>query len=198
MNRRNIGARSKLIVVVTVFASALMLATLIAYSSGSILAAGDPTQIQSGIYLKLDGIVGESKDANHLGWIDISSFSWQVSQASSRGPASGLPDVESICLTSIVSKATPMLMLASVNGKMINNAVLEVTSVKDGVVHTYLTITLSKVIVSSYQLNQGNGEQPMDSFCLIFASVKVDYMVYSNEGVPEHTVVNWKVANSKI
>lgn len=28
------------------------------------------------LYLKIDGINGESQDSNHKGWIDIDSFSW--------------------------------------------------------------------------------------------------------------------------
>lgn len=32
------------------------------------------------MYLKVEGVTGESKDSNHTGWIDINSFSWGASQ----------------------------------------------------------------------------------------------------------------------
>jgi len=32
------------------------------------------------IYMKIDNINGESQDANHKGWIKVSSFSWGATQ----------------------------------------------------------------------------------------------------------------------
>lgn len=28
------------------------------------------------MFLKVEGVTGESKDSNHTGWTDITSFSW--------------------------------------------------------------------------------------------------------------------------
>lgn len=32
------------------------------------------------MFMKVDGVTGESKDSNHTGWTDITSFSWGASQ----------------------------------------------------------------------------------------------------------------------
>ena len=31
------------------------------------------------MFLKVEGVTGESKDSNHTGWTDITSFSWGAS-----------------------------------------------------------------------------------------------------------------------
>lgn len=32
------------------------------------------------MFLKVEGVTGESKDSNHISWTDITSFSWGASQ----------------------------------------------------------------------------------------------------------------------
>ncbi|GLR10537.1 hypothetical protein COO59_11810 [Mixta theicola] len=42
------------------------------------------------LFLKIDGIEGEAKDANHKGWITLSSFSWGTSQPGKMQTGGGL------------------------------------------------------------------------------------------------------------
>ena len=75
------------------------------------------------MFLKLDGIEGESKDAKHAGEIDIESFAWGMAQTGSghrgTGSGTGKVDVHDITITKVVDKSSPSLMLACANGKHI-------------------------------------------------------------------------------
>lgn len=41
------------------------------------------------IFLKIDGVTGESRDSRHQGWIQIESFSWGATQPSGMETGSG-------------------------------------------------------------------------------------------------------------
>jgi type VI secretion system secreted protein Hcp len=197
--------KKKLLIVVVVLASALILGSVLIYSRGigaTTQASANNIQDPSAVYLKLDGIDGESQDVNHTGWIDILSYNWGVNHTASKGGAFGLPKVNDMCFTTLVSKASPKLMLACANGKIIKTAVLSVTGKfsADGQIRTFLNITMKNAIVSSYKVS-GNGEElPMDSFCLNFASITMDYILYDVAGAVggvQHFTSTWNVATNQ-
>ncbi|BAN98234.1 Hcp1 protein [Plautia stali symbiont] len=41
------------------------------------------------MFLKVDGVTGKSKDSNHTGWTDITSFSWCATQPSNMSVGGG-------------------------------------------------------------------------------------------------------------
>ena len=63
-------------------------------------------------FLKVDGIDGESTDANHTNWIELTSFSTGMSQPVSTSSATGGRTAErvnigDIVVTKTVDKASP-------------------------------------------------------------------------------------------
>ena len=64
-------------------------------------------------FMKIEGIDGESKDASHDKWIDVSSIEWSL-PVEEKDAATGLPTGrrthEPIRVTKEIDKATPLLM----------------------------------------------------------------------------------------
>lgn len=136
-------------------------------------------------FLKIDGIEGESIDDRHRGEIDIMSFSWGMSNsgtfASGGGGGAGKASFGSIRLTTAVSKASPMIFESVATGKHFQNVTLSV--VKTGTVGgEFLKITLTDVIITSYQTGGMVGEVPTDSFKLNYAKIEFEYKPQKADG----------------
>src|SRR5262249_22133367 len=107
-------------------------------------------------FLKIEGIEGESKDAEHKGEIDILAVSWGAMQSGSfaygGGGGSGKVHMQDFHFSMGPNKASPKLFLACATGQHIPKAVL--TQRKAGKdQQEYLKITMSDLIVSSYVTN---------------------------------------------
>ena len=73
-------------------------------------------------FLKLDGIKGESKDAEHVDEIELLSMSFGVASGGIVGPGGGTNrpgKVQDIVVTKITDRSSTALMQFAVNGKVI-------------------------------------------------------------------------------
>jgi type VI secretion system secreted protein Hcp len=136
-------------------------------------------------FLKIDGISGESKDAKHKGEIDVEAWSWGETLAvpSGAGGGAGKVDIQALTLTAGLSKASPQLMLACASGKHIKNAVLTGRRAGKGQAE-FFTFTLDDVLVTSYQVAGGAGDEigPLDSISLDFSKILVKYRETKSDG----------------
>ena len=137
--------------------------------------------------LEIDKIKGESKDEKNPETIEVQSFSWGISNpgsfASGGGGGTGKASFQDLHFTASVSKASPLLALASATGQHISKAVLHVRKSGDNP-QEYYTITLTDVLVSSYQAggNEGSSALPVDQFSLNFAKIVFDYKPQDEKG----------------
>jgi type VI secretion system secreted protein Hcp len=73
------------------------------------------------IFLKLNGIDGESQDAVHTGEIDITSWAWEITQDSTMrsgsGGGAGKSTVSDITLTHNMDRSSPNLAKYCFTGK---------------------------------------------------------------------------------
>ena len=135
-------------------------------------------------FLKLDGVAGESAPDKHRNEIQLLSFSWGVSnptRAAANGRRTGRPTISDFSFTSTTSKASPTLFADCVTGK--NHSTAVITGFRSGGDQgaLFLKITLSDVLVSSYQTS-ASSEVPTDSTALSFR--KIEYSIYSQSGTP--------------
>ena len=130
------------------------------------------------MFLKIDGVAGESADAKHKGEIEILSFSWGVSQASTSSPGqwgSGKQSVQDFSISKTVDRASPKLMLACATGEHFKKAVLYCR--KAGKEQSdFLAITLNDCLISSFAPGGHSSGYPMDQFSLNFASIQFNYI----------------------
>ncbi len=142
-------------------------------------------------FLKLEGVDGESTDDRHKGEIEVESFSWGQNKpgleqlgagGSGGGAGAGKVSVHDLSLTMKSSKASPQLMMAVASGKHLKEAVLTVRKAgKDQA--EFFKITLSDVLVSSYQVaGGGSSSLPSDQISLNFAKIKMQYFPQKADG----------------
>ena len=137
------------------------------------------------MFLKLDGIKGESKDKGHPDEIHIESFSWGLNQTgtggSGGGGGAGKVSVHDISVTKFLDKASPELMLACCNGKHIKEGLITVRKAGENPVE-YLKIKLTDILVSGVQ-NAGHGSDLLtENVTLNFSKFHVDYQEQGKDG----------------
>lgn len=136
------------------------------------------------IFLKLDGVDGESKDDAHTNEIDIISFSHNINQAGSMGRAGGggvgKVSVGELNLVAEISKASPNLYINCCTGKHHASATLTVRKAGENPVE-FVVIEMTNVIVTSYTTS-GSGSYPIDEFSLNFEEIKVTYTEQNADG----------------
>jgi type VI secretion system secreted protein Hcp len=152
-------------------------------------------------FLKIDGIPGESTDSKHKGEINISSWSWGETQATGPGPGGGIGKVsmQDFRISKAVDKTSPKLMLACASSQLIKDAVLSCRKA-GGILNDFLTITLTEVRVSSYEIagNSGAAIDPTDQFALHFAKIECNYVQQNPDGtMGASTQAGWDVTNNK-
>jgi len=155
------------------------------------------------VFLKIDGIPGESKDAKHSGEIEVKSWSWGAQQfgtfASGGGGGAGKVSMSDITFMQTMQKSSPLLMLHCANGKHIPQAILTARKAGEDQ-QEYLKITLSDILVSSYQTGgTGAGEVPTESISLNFAKFEMAYAEQKADGSLEGPVTKgWDLKQNKV
>jgi type VI secretion system secreted protein Hcp len=88
------------------------------------------------VFLKLDGIEGESLDDKHKDEIDIESFQWGLSQSGTLsgggGGGVGKASFQDFSFTANISKASPKLFLACASGQHIKDGTITVRKAGKG------------------------------------------------------------------
>lgn len=138
------------------------------------------------MFLKIDGIKGESMDDKCKDQIDVLSFSWGAHQQSSMGAGggggAGKASVNDLSVTHMVDKASPNLLLALMGGKHIKEALLTVRKAGETPLD-YLKITMKDLIISSLQHGGSNGGDGLTEVInLSFSEFKVEYQPQGKDG----------------
>ena len=105
------------------------------------------TSGQSSIFLKLDGIEGESTRKGYEKWIEVIGMDQSTTQSGSFAGGGGAGKVKfgEFKIVKLVDKASPFLLLITAQGKHLRQATLVFTG--SDAVSNY-TITLSDVLLS--------------------------------------------------
>jgi len=137
------------------------------------------------MFLKLDGIKGESPDKAHKEEIQIQSFSFGVSQtgtsASGGGSGAGKASFQDIHIMKMADVATPPLLEACATGKHIKNALLTVRKA-GGKQEDFYKIKLTDLLVTSLQNSGAGDDQPMESLSLNFSKIEFEYYPQKADG----------------
>jgi type VI secretion system secreted protein Hcp len=135
-------------------------------------------------FLKIAGIDGESTDDRHRGEIDLLSFSWGVANSGSvaraGGAGAGRAEFSDFQLAFATSAASPALFIASATGQHLGSAVLTLRKA-GGEQQEYLQITLTDVLISSYQQSAG-GDHPTEQISLNFGKIEFEYRPQQRDG----------------
>jgi type VI secretion system secreted protein Hcp len=105
------------------------------------------------VFLKLDGIGGESTDDDHKGEIDVESFTFDAKRTSGKVKFSPLRVLK------VVDVSSPKLMQAAASGRHIHNGTLSFRRSGDPNGVEFLTYKLSDIVVSSYEEGGANPDK---------------------------------------
>lgn len=139
------------------------------------------------MFLKLKGIDGESQDAAHTGWIDILSWSWNVSHpvtgALASGSSSGKVDVADLTVTKYCDKSTGPLLQHCAQAKHIPDGEFHVRKHGDKPME-YLKWKFEQILVSNFSTGGAGNEKAMETVSLNMSKCELDYFEQKPDGSP--------------
>ena len=136
-------------------------------------------------YLKLDGIEGESADANYKKQIQILSWNWGASNISSvglnGGSGAGKVNLGDFSVTTFFDKATPRFFRSTCEGKHIPSGTM--FAIKAGAPggKPYLKVDFGQMFVTAIQMN-ADKEIPTVSLSFSYADITIDYGIQDAAG----------------
>jgi type VI secretion system secreted protein Hcp len=154
------------------------------------------------MFLKIDGVEGESKDKTHLKQIDVLAWSWGMSNTGSAhvggGAGSGKVNVQDVSITKWVDSASPKLVLACCEGSHYSQVLLTVRKAAGKAPLEYVKITLNEVLVAGISTGGSGGEERLtENVTLNFGKFSMDYTPQQDDG-SAGTAINaaWDVAGN--
>jgi type VI secretion system secreted protein Hcp len=136
------------------------------------------------VFLKINGVPGESKDSKHKDQIDVLSYSWGITQTGAMsyggGGGAGKANFGDFSFMMRMNKATPKLMQAVANGSHIQDAIL--TCRKAGEKQQeYMIYKFFDLLISSYQTS-ASSEEPTESVSFNFSKMEMEYKEQDSKG----------------
>ncbi|MBN3752370.1 type VI secretion system tube protein Hcp [Paraburkholderia sp. Tr-20389] len=138
------------------------------------------------IFMKINGIDGESQDSTHKREIEVLKWGWCVAQDSTMhtgsGGGAGKARVDDLQFEHLVDRASPNLMKYCLTGKHVDSAVLSVRKAGGNPLE-YLKLTMSDVIITQVRPAGSNDDNGiLEQVRLSFAKVKQEYVVQNEQG----------------
>lgn len=148
------------------------------------------------MFLKLDGIEGESADSRHPKEIEVFSFSQGISTPPPLpGGGGGKASFSDFNITKLVDKSTPTLYLKCAQGSHIKEALL-VLRQSGASGFEFYKIKLTDVLITSVQTSGSSGgdNRPAESISLNFARIEWTYIPQKADGSADTPVVTtWNI-----
>jgi len=154
------------------------------------------------IYIKLDGIDGESKDSKHKDWIDVVSISLGASQSSSvftgGGAGVGKANFDYFSFTHLIDKSSPNLFMYCAGGKHIKEVIASCCKVGDGS-QEYMRVTMNDVIITDLVITNENVEfLPKETVSMTYSRIRTEVKEQKADGSMSATVTGaWDVKENK-
>lgn len=153
------------------------------------------------MFLKLDGVTGESRDSKHEKEIDVLAWSWGMSQSGTThtggGGGAGKVNVQDLSFTKYVDNSSPTLIKFCCNGKHITSGTLTVRKAGETPLE-YIVITFEEIMVTAVSTGGSGGEDRLtENVTLNFAKFKETYTPQDAKGAPGTAVHGgWDIAQN--
>ncbi|MDF7660374.1 type VI secretion system tube protein Hcp [Erwiniaceae bacterium L1_54_6] len=146
------------------------------------------------VFLKIDGLMGESKDSAHQDWIDVGTYSWGVRRKGDT-PGSGATNYHHLTVHCQADKATAGALMYASNGNKVKK--VEISTCKAGGSQMeYYRITLESVIIIEVLLNE-SGSMTDVEYEFQADRVKFQYWEQCASGVKgAETRMGWNIKES--
>jgi type VI secretion system secreted protein Hcp len=153
------------------------------------------------IFIKLDGIAGECKQAQHKGWIDVLNYSYGASQSASTamggGGGVGKADFRPLTFTHVIDRSTPNLFKYCGAGKHIPKVELSACKAGDGS-QEFFNIKLFDVLIVEVSPNGSSGAETLESVSLAYSKIEIMIKEQNDNGSMGAAVHgNWNVKENR-
>ena len=154
------------------------------------------------MFLKLEGIDGESDDSAHANEIDVLSWSWGMSQSATmhmgKGGGSGKCSIQDLTITKYVDASTPNLIKFCCKGEHIGEATLVVRKAAGDQPLEYIKLTMNQVVVASISTGgSGSEDRITESVTLNFGKFGYEYVPQDDEGIGQASIpASWDIARN--
>jgi type VI secretion system secreted protein Hcp len=142
------------------------------------------------MFLKIDGVDGESTDDAHDKWIEVLSYSLGLSQpvsgvSATGGRTGGRADFQDLAIVKTIDNATPDLNIKCAKGEHIPKVELELC-LATGDKHTFMKYTLEDCIVTSISPggSAGGETKPLENVSFAYGKIKWEYTPIDHTGAP--------------
>ena len=129
------------------------------------------------LYLKVDGVDGDSLDKSHSHWINVLGYNHKIGMPDSSGNGNAVHG--DFVISKNLDTATPKLNLLASSGKQITNIVLEMANSSGQVIMIY---TLKNVILTSTSIVGSAGSRPVEQVSFKYQSITWKYMPIKPDG----------------
>ena len=154
------------------------------------------------MFLKLDGVDGESIDKEYAKCIDILSWTWGMSQTGTThhgsGGGAGKVAVQDITITKYVDKSSLQLTSNSCSGKHIDKGSIYVRKAGGDKPLTYIEIDMTEIIISSVSIaGTQSDDRIMETISLNFSKFAYTYYIQKDDGTGTKVgPISWDIAKN--
>lgn len=146
-------------------------------------------------FLRLDAIKGESTTRGFEDQIDVSAFSWGMTNPAAPGGGgggggAGRVSFQDLTVTKAVDAASPPLFAAAATGQHVRDAVLTVAASGDRP-DAYLRYCLRDVTVASLKEEGTGSERPVETVTFRYAQFAVAYGRQAADGSRTFLTQGW-------
>ncbi len=136
------------------------------------------------ILLKLDGIDGDCSIADWIGYITLSSVSWEITREFAESGKMGTQDVNvgmadlpPISIGKSMDKASVYLMQNSISGSSLGTAEIKfiAQSGTEGSGNVFLEFKLDNAIVASWSIDGSEDDRPTENCTLWYHKIWMQY-----------------------
>jgi len=151
------------------------------------------------VYLRLNGIIGDSQDQGHVGDIEIMNASFGVSQAglalSGGGAGATRSQFTPITIQKAADKTSPLLFVNCALGKSITSAKISFRNIGGPQApYDYLTIDLGTVFISSFNIDCTNGDALVnETVGIAYGAMKITFQPLNGAPISQ----NFSVVKNK-
>lgn len=155
------------------------------------------------IYIKFDGVEGESTNADHRGEIAASSWTWSLSVPTTvgGGGASGRPTPGNIQFVHRYDKASPVLANKCAQGARLPSVVLTARRIGEGQ-KDFLKVTMKDVLIISVQpswSSGSSGSEIVEAVAMSYGNIEFGYKAQDAKGgLGNEVKFSWDIKSAKV
>ncbi|MEA3277952.1 MAG: type VI secretion system tube protein Hcp [Pseudomonadota bacterium] len=156
------------------------------------------------MFMKIEGIDGESSDDAHDKWIEILSYNHGVAQpvsgvSATGGRTGGRADFDDFTAVKTIDNATPDLNIKCAKGEHVPKVEVELC-LATGDKHTFMKYTMEDCVVTSVVpggASQGE-TKPLETVSFAYGKLKWEYTPIDHTGSPGSTTDRtWNLETNK-